>query len=77
MPLIFSAAALPVVCLEQKVLVVEQVGAALVDDDQVGRAQEDQVDSLQGGDHHLVNGAGYQDQQHAVGEILKTYFSLN
>ena len=64
---------LPVVRLEQKVLVVEQVGAELVDDDQVGRAEDDQVDGLQGGDHHLVDGAGDEDQQHAVGEILEIF----
>ena len=61
--------------LEQEVLVVEQVGAELVDDDQVGRAEDDQVDGLQGGDHHLVDSAGYEDQQHAVGEILEKYCS--
>ena len=60
-------------CLQQKVLVIEQIGAELVDDDQVGGAQDDQVDGLQGGDHHLVDGAGDEDQQHAVGEILKIF----
>ena len=65
--------ALPVVRLEKKVLVVEQIGAALMDDDQVGCAEDDQVDGLQGGDHHLVDGAGDEDQQHAVGEILKMF----
>ena len=63
--------ALPVVRLEEKVLVVEQIGAELVDDDQVGCAEDNQVDGLQGGDHHLVDGAGDEDQQHAVGEILQ------
>ena len=42
-----------------------------MDDDQVGRAEDDQVHGLQGGDHHLVDGAGDEDQQHAVGEILQ------
>ena len=46
-----------------------------MDDDQVGRAEDDQVDGLQGGDHHLVDSAGYEDQQHAVGEILEKYCS--
>ena len=54
-------------------MVVEQIGAELVDDDQVGCAQDDQVDGLQGGDHHLVDGAGDEDQQHAVGEILEIF----
>ena len=58
-------------CLEQEVLVVEQVGAGLVDDDQVGGAEDDQVHGLEGRDHHLVDGAGDEDQEHAVGEILK------
>ena len=44
-----------------------------MDDDQVGCAEDDQVDGLQGGDHHLVDGAGYEDQQHAVGEILEIF----
>ena len=57
-------------CLEKEVLVVKQVGAGLVDDDQVGRAEDDQVHGLQGGDHHLVDGAGDEDEEHAVGEVL-------
>ena len=57
-------------CLEQEVLVVEQVGAGLVDDDQVGGAEDDQVHGLEGRDHHLVDGAGDEDQEHAVGEVL-------
>ena len=47
-PYALNSQALPVMCLEKKVLVVEQIGAALVDDDQVGCAEDDQVDGLQG-----------------------------
>ena len=45
-----------------------------MDDDQVGCAEDNQVDGLQGGDHHLVDSAGYEDQEHAVGEILQEIF---
>ena len=37
----------PVMCLQQEVLVVKEVGAGLVDDDQVGGAEDDQVDRLE------------------------------
>ena len=64
--------------LKKEILIIEEIGAALVDDDQVGRAEDDQVDGLQGGDHHLVDSAGYEDEEHAVGEILENkYFSTS
>ena len=57
--------------LQQKVLVIKQIVALIVNNDQVGGAQDDQVDSLERWDHHLIHRTGYQHQQHAVGEVLK------
>ena len=59
--------------LKQEVLVVEHVEALVVDNDKVRGAQDHEEDGLQGGDHHLVDGAGDEDQQHTVGEILKIF----
>lgn len=56
--------------LKQEVLVVEHVEALVVDNDEVRGAQDHEEDGLQGGDHHLVDGAGDEDEQHAVGEVL-------
>ena len=61
----------PIVCLQEKVLVVEHVGAVIVDNDEIGGAEDNQVDRLQCADHHLVDRAGDEDEQHAVGKIFR------
>ena len=52
-------------------MVVEHVETLIMNNHQVHAAQDDQIHGLQRGDHHLVDGAGDEDQEHAVGEILK------
>ena len=64
---------LPVMCLEQEILIVKHVPALVVDDGQICRAEKDQVDGLEGADHHLVHRARDQDQEHAVGEVLERF----
>ena len=62
---------LPVVRLQQEVLVVKHVVALVVDNDKIRCAEEGEEYGLEGGDHHLVDGAGDEHQQHAVGEVLR------
>ena len=42
-----------------------------MDDDEVRGAEQHKEHSLEGGDHHLVHGAGDEHEQHAVGEVLR------
>ena len=58
-------------CLQQEVLVVKHVVALVVDNDKIRCAEEGEEHGLEGGDHHLVDGAGDEHQQHAVGEVLR------
>ena len=62
---------LPVMGLQKKVLVVKEIWAAFVDNDQVSGAEDDQVDSFESWDHHLVDCTWYEDEKHAVCEVLK------
>ena len=42
-----------------------------MDDDEVRSAEDREEHGLEGGDHHLVDGAGDEHEQHAVGEVLR------
>ena len=42
-----------------------------MDDDKVSNAEEAKEYGLKGGDHHLINGTWYEDEEHAVGEVFR------
>ena len=51
-------------------MVIKEIEALIVDDDKIGGAEDDQVNRLEGRDHHLIDGTGDEDEEHAVGEVL-------